>query len=106
MATESVDDRRAHLRGVTVTGLAALLGIAAGFAGLMLAGVPDPAEAARSPYAVYALAAVVAVQFPILRFSGLVDEFSAKDYLYIGFMTFAFWFVTLTVLLTAGVTLA
>jgi hypothetical protein len=33
-----------------------------------------------------------------------VEDFGAKDYLYVLFMTFALWFVGWTVLLTAGTT--
>jgi hypothetical protein len=32
-----------------------------------------------------------------------VGEFSTKDHLYVAFMTFALWFVTWGILLTAGV---
>ena len=99
MATDTVERRSAHIRGITVTALAALLGIAAAFGSFLT--TSDPSETA----VVYALLAAIAVQFPVLRFSGIKEEFSGKDYLYVAFMTFALWFVCLTILFTTGVSL-
>jgi uncharacterized membrane protein len=48
----------------------------------------------------------IGLQFPILRVVGVdVTDFGAKDYLYVGFMTFTLWFITFAIMLTAGVTL-
>ena len=99
MATDTVDRPSDHIRGITVTALASLLGIAAGFGSFVV--VTDPTDTAI----VYALIAAITVQIPLLRFSGIKEEFSAKDYLYVAFMTFSLWFVTLTILFTAGVSL-
>jgi hypothetical protein len=33
-----------------------------------------------------------------------VEEFGAKDYLYVAFMTFSLWFVSWTIILTTGTT--
>ena len=52
------------------------------------------------------LAGFIALQLPVLRVVGVdVSDFGAKDYLYVGFMTFTLWFITFAILLTAGVTL-
>lgn len=103
MATDTTDAHSDYLRGVTVTALTAVLGIIAAYGSLVVAGDVAPAEAATSSTVVYVLAAAIAVQFPMLKLSGLKDDFSGKDIFYVAFMTFAFWFVSLTILLTAGV---
>ncbi|RRJ33512.1 EMC6-like membrane protein [Halocatena pleomorpha] len=103
MATDTTDAHSDYLRGVTVTALSAVLGIIAAYGSLVVAGNMAPTEVATSSTAVYALAAAIAVQFPVLKLSGLKEELSGKDILYVSFMTFAFWFVSLTILLTAGV---
>lgn len=99
MATDTVERRAAHVRGVTVTSLASVAGILAAVVSAAVAG------GATDILGVYVLAGAVVVQFPILRLAGIdVEEFSSKDYLYVAFMTFALWFVCWTVLLTAGTT--
>ena len=99
MATETVDGRAAHLRSVTVTSLTALSGIAAALVSATLAsGATDPAG-------LYPLAGAILLQLPVLRLLGVdVEEFSAKDNLYVAFMAFCFWFVTWTILLTTQTT--
>ena len=101
MATEqSVDRRAAHIRGLTVTSLAAFAGIVAG---LLSSAV---ASSATDRVGLYILVGFIVVQFGILQVLGVdVSEFSTKDYLYIAFMTFALWFVTWGVLLSEGVSL-
>jgi hypothetical protein len=47
--------------------------------------------------------AAILVQFPVFYVIGLdVGEFSTKDKIYVGFMTFTMWFVSWGILLTAG----
>jgi hypothetical protein len=104
MATDTADERAAHLRGMTVTALAAILGIVAAFGSLVAVGDATPVEIAKSSIAIYVLGAATVVQYPLLKGTGIVEEFSSKDILYVAFMTFMFWFVSLTILLTAGVT--
>ncbi len=102
MATDTAERRAAHVRGVTVTTVACLAGIAAAWLSAMIA------DGATDTIAVFILAGTVLAQFPLLRaleIAGLdldVDEFGAKDYLYVSFMTFALWFVAWTILLTTG----
>jgi len=97
MATESVDRRAAHIRGLTVTTLASLAGIAAAVVSQAVAG------SATDNIALYVLVGTIAVQFPILKVLGIdVSDFSTKDYLYVAFMTFSLWFVSWGVLLTAN----
>ena len=104
MATETQTELSGHLRGVTVTTLACLAGIAAAVLSGVLVGTT--VEAATNQLAVGILGAFVLVQFPVLRAVGIdVNGFGAKDYLYVGFMTFALWFISFAILLTSGVQL-
>lgn len=102
MATDAVERRIAHVRGVTVTTIACLAGLGAGVVSTYVA------EGASDPFAVFVLAGAVLIQFPLYRLieaAGVkldVEDFSTKDYLYIAFMTFALWFVSWTILLTTG----
>jgi hypothetical protein len=102
MATDTVERRTAHVRGVTVTTIACLAGVIAAVISTAVA------AGAEDTLAVYILASAVVVQFPLLRvleMAGLelnADDFGAKDYLYVVFMTFAFWFVCWAVLLETG----
>ena len=104
MATETATGLSGHLRGVTVTTLACLAGVVAG---LVSGAVIDTSPAAATDRrTIGVLAAFVLVQFPILKLVGVdVTEFGIKDNLYLVFMTFVLWFVTLTILLTAGVSI-
>lgn len=106
MSTEQSTDRRAsHIRGLTVTTIAALAGIAAGLVSAAVVG--STAAVAGSNTALFIMGAFVLVQFGILRLIGVdVSDFSTKDYLYVAFMTFALWFVSWTILLTSGTTVS
>ncbi|EMA41566.1 EMC6-like membrane protein [Halococcus hamelinensis] len=99
MSTETVHGRPDdHMRSLTVVALTSLSGIAAALVSSTLAG-----DAAQATVGLYPLAAAILVQLPALRLLGIdVEEFGLKDNLYVAFMTFAFWFVTWTILLTAG----
>ncbi|SDW38687.1 hypothetical protein SAMN05443574_10349 [Haloarcula vallismortis] len=97
MATETADGMSSHMRGLTVTTLTAVAGIAAAFGSNALAAAPN------DPQGVLVLAVAIAAQFPILRVVGIdTDDLSPKDVLYVGFMTFSLWFVSWGILLTTG----
>lgn len=99
MATSVLEKRASHIRGITVTAIASIAGVAAGiFSQLLASGAADP-------IAVIILIAIIIVQFPLLKFSGIVESFSKKDQLFIGFMTFSLWFVTWGILLTTDATI-
>ncbi|MFB6142942.1 MAG: hypothetical protein ABEJ30_06320 [Halorientalis sp.] len=101
MATDTADRRAAHLRGLTVTTLACVAGMAAAVASAAFA------TSATDTVGLYAVVGAILVQFPLLRVAGIdVEDFSAKDYLYVAFMTFALWFVSWGVLLTANTQLS
>ena len=105
MSTESISDRREHIRSISVTALSALLGVAAGFASLAITGDASSVDAAASDMRglLLVLGAILA-QFILFDFTSIYgdDEFGAKHYLFIVFMTFSFWFVTFGILLTTG----
>ena len=97
MATDTVDRRAAHVRGLTVTTLASLTGVAAALVSQAVAG------SATDNIALYVVVGAIAIQFPVLKVLGIdVDDFSTKDYLYVAFMTFSLWFVSWGVLLSAN----
>jgi len=101
MATESSRGLSDHVRGVTVTTLACLSGVVATVvSGMVFA---DPASVGMTTQ-LAVVAAFVIVQQPILYAIGVdIGEFGIKDNLYIGFMTFALWFLSYTVVLSTGV---
>ncbi|SFB82397.1 hypothetical protein SAMN05444422_102224 [Halobiforma haloterrestris] len=103
MSTESISDRREHIRSVSVTALSALLGVGAALASFALTGDLPPVEAATDSRALAIVVGAILVQFPLIEYSGLYedDEFGVKHYLFITFMTFSFWFVVWGILLTA-----
>ena len=104
MATETRAGLSSHLRGVTVTTLACLAGVAAAVVSGVLVGTDTAAVADQRTLAV--LVAFVLVQYPVLKVAGVdISEFGAKDNLYLVFMTVVLWFVTLTILFTSGASL-
>jgi len=97
MATETGNGLSPHLRGLTVTTLATVLGMLAGVGATLVASGPG------DTVGLLLFGAAVLVQFPLLRVLGVdVSDFSTKDYLYIGFMTFVLWFITWGIMLTTG----
>ncbi|WP_135827819.1 EMC6-like membrane protein [Halorussus halobius] len=101
MATEQASERRSsHVRGVTVTAVATLAGVAAALASSAYLG-----SAATDRLGLAIMGGFVLVQYPVLQAFGIdINGFSTKDHLYVVFMTFSLWFVTWTILLTTGVT--
>jgi len=91
------DDVEAHVRGVSVTTVATLSGLAGGVVSDLVA------TGSKDPTGIAILGAAIFVQVPILRVMGYeVETFETKDYLYVGFMTFALWFLSWSILLTAS----
>ena len=102
MSTESISDRREHIRSIGVTSLAALLGVGAALLSVELVGLDE--SAASDTLALIIVVLAIGIQFPLLKLSGIYeeDEFGTKHYLFITFLTFSFWFVTWGILLSAG----
>ena len=92
-----------HARGVVITTICCLAGIAAGVVSAAYVGT-DPVDAA-STMTVLVMGAFVVVQYPIYSVVGVdLADFGVKDNLYVTFMTFTLWFISYTVLLTSAVT--
>jgi len=104
MATEAptvAEKREAHLRGVKVTAFSCVLGVVAGVLSWVLTqGMLTGAELPENAGFVL-LAGAVLIHQPFLPYLGK-HEMSKKDWAYVAFMTFDLWFITWTVLLTAG----
>ena len=101
MATESSRGLSDHVRGVTVTTLACLAGVVAAVVSTIV--FTDP-ESVGMTTQLAVVAAFVIVQQPILYAIGVdIGDFGIKDNLYVGFMTFALWFLSYTVILSTGV---
>ncbi|MDG5778089.1 hypothetical protein VB773_03410 [Haloarculaceae archaeon H-GB2-1] len=99
MATESADRISSHRRGMMVTSLAAISGILSGIASTAIA------SSATDPTGLFLVGAAISVQFPLLKLFGIdIDDFGAKDYIYVAFMTFSLWFVSWGILLTTHAT--
>jgi hypothetical protein len=99
MATETASGLSDHMRGVTVTTLACVGGIVAALVSAQLFGLGSDAATSRQPFLV--LAAVLFAEYPIMKGLGVkIEDFGIKDNLYVGFMTFTFWFISYGVLLS------
>jgi len=93
--SETVDRKAAHRRGVTVTTVACLTGVAAGLASNVVA------ASATDQIGVLPFLAAVVLNLAVLRVVGVdVADFSTKDQLYTAFMSFALWFITWGLLLS------
>jgi uncharacterized membrane protein len=85
------------MRGLSVTTITAVAGIAAAFASNAYA------AGATDLRGLQIVALAILVQIPVLRLIGITpDDLSTKDILYITFMTFSLWFVSWGILLTTG----
>ncbi len=94
-----------HMRRIARTLAACFLGMIAGGLSFYFGGTPN--ELAVQPNALLSLvllAAAIVVQrhlFILLRLD--TPRLGGKDWFYQGFMTFALWFITQTILLTTSV---
>jgi len=103
MSTDTVEGLSGHVRGITVTTLACIAGIAAAVGSFVITGAAaDPSGAATNTQALYLVLAAIVAQFPILHVVGVkFQDMSTKDYLYVAFMTFSLWFISFGIMLTA-----
>jgi len=99
VGAESESDSRfsSYTRSITVTTGATLLGLTTGVLSNVLASGPDDTTG------LILVVVAIAIQLPLYKLIGIdTDDFGAKDTLYIAFMTFALWFVSWGILLTAA----
>lgn len=99
----AAEKRHAHVRGVKVTAFCSILGVVAGVVSWAISS--GALASFDQVYGVAVLAAAVAIQKPFLPYLDK-PEMSKKDWLYVAFMTFDLWFVTWTLILTAGYVVA
>jgi hypothetical protein len=92
-----------HVARIKRTLAASLIGIIAGILSYWLGGIPDAAGVQPNGFLAFMLMlAGVVLQKYIFIFTGMdASKLGAKDWFYQGFMTFAFWFLTWTILLTS-----
>jgi hypothetical protein len=96
-ATDAADGEgmSSYRRSITVTSIATILGLVGGVISARLATGPTD-QVALGVWLGTAL-----VSFVVMRVFGVdITEFSAKDNLYVLFMSFALWFITFSILLT------
>ena len=99
------EKQQSHLHRIERTLAACFLGIFAGWLSFVLGGTPDANMVQPNALlGLVVLAAAIVVQrhlFILLRID--TPPMATKDWFYQGFMTFALWFMTLTILLTTSV---
>ncbi|MEN6610286.1 MAG: hypothetical protein ABFC24_05540 [Methanoregulaceae archaeon] len=92
----------AHVGRIERTAVACIIGIMVGIVSYYLGGTPDvTGKQADAILAVFLMLAGIVIQrhiFILLKIGG--GKLSAKDWFFQGFMTFAFWFISWTILLT------
>ncbi|MDI6888205.1 MAG: hypothetical protein QMC78_00710 [Methanocellales archaeon] len=93
--------KKEYVDGIKKTIIPGIFGIIGGFISFYLAGNGIGGVQPRAGFGLIILVFVIFIQkyvFPLV--SVRAEELGAKDWLYIGFMTLAFWFVSWTFLLT------
>ncbi len=84
-----------HVRGIKVVLLSSLMGVVAGFLSS-----PYFLSSSKVSFSFLILAVAIYVQKYIFPFMGVKSsEFVFKDWFFISFMSFCFWFITWTILL-------
>jgi len=102
-AKTKADKQAEHIARIKRTLTASLIGIGTGALSFSLGGIPDEAGVQKGWFLGFMLMlAGIVIQKHIFILMGMdTDKLGWKDWFYQGFMTFAFWFMTWTILLTA-----
>jgi|SRR5665647_1224625 len=97
------DKQAEHIARIKRTLVASLIGIATGVLSYWSGGIPNAAGIQNNGFlALMLMLAGIVIQKHIFIFLGMdTAKLGAKDWFYQGFMTFAFWFMTWTILLTS-----
>ncbi|MFA5347548.1 MAG: hypothetical protein WC294_05385 [Methanoregula sp.] len=92
-----------HVARIKRTLAASLIGIIAGILSYWSGGIRDAAGVQANGFLAFMLMlAGIVLQKHLFMFMGMdTSKLGAKDWFYQGFMTFAFWFMTWTILLTS-----
>jgi heme/copper-type cytochrome/quinol oxidase subunit 4 len=97
------DKQAEHIARIKRTLIASLLGILTGVISYWSGGTPTATGLQANGFLAFMLMlAGIVVQKHIFIFLGMdTSKLGPKDWFYQGFMTFAFWFMTWTILLTS-----
>jgi hypothetical protein len=97
------DKQAEHIARIKRTLIASLIGITTGILSYWSGGTPGSAGLQANGFlALMLMLAGIVVQKHIFILLGMdTAKLGAKDWFYQGFMTFAFWFMTWTILLTS-----
>jgi hypothetical protein len=97
------DKQAEHIARIKRTLTASLLGIGTGLLSFYAGGIPDAAGLQKDGLLGFMLMlAGIVIQKHIFILLGMdTQKLGAKDWFYQGFMTFAFWFLTWTILLSS-----
>jgi len=101
------EDKQAdHINRIKRTLSACLIGIGAGILSYISGGIPNTAGLQDNGLLAFMimLAGIVIQRHIFLLLRMDTEKLGAKDWLYQGFMTFAFWYMSWTILLTWFVT--
>jgi hypothetical protein len=100
-----VDKQAEHIARIKRTLTASLIGIGTGAISFSLGGIPDATGLQKDGVlGLMLMLAGIVIQKHIFILMGMdTDKLGWKDWFYQGFMTFAFWFMTWTILLTCFV---
>ncbi len=96
--------KKEHINGIKKTIIPGVFGVVGGFISFYLAGDVVGGVQPRAGFGLVILVFTIFVQrfvFPLVSIP--VVELGTKDWLYIGFMTLTFWFVSWTFLLNASI---
>lgn len=98
------DKQAEHIARIKRTLVASFMGIGTGVLSFSLGGVPDAAGLQKDGLLGFMLMlAGIVIQKHIFMLTGMdTAKLGWKDWFYQGFMTFAFWFLTWTILLTSS----
>jgi hypothetical protein len=96
------DKQAEHIARIKRTLIASLMGIGTGALAFSLGGMPDAAGFQKDgPLGFMLMLAGIVIQKHIFILMGMdTGKLGWKDWFYQSFMTFAFWFMTWTILLT------
>ena len=102
-AKTKADKQAEHIARIKRTLVASLMGIGTGAIAFLAGGTPDGAGLQNDAFLGFMLMlAGIVVQRHIFILMGMdTAKLGAKDWFYQGFMTFAFWLMTWTILLTS-----
>jgi len=98
------DKKAEHIARIKRTLIASLIGIGTGALSFFMGGVPDTAGLQKDGFlGLMLMLAGIVIQKHIFILMGMdTEKLGGKDWFYQGFITFAFWFLTWTILLTSA----